>query len=268
MEATTQQMIHGSSTHIFDGIIGRDYDLFKLACPHNDELQHTVAESLRNALLSKEKPAALEIGCGTGESALWVLSYNSHISLVSVDNEPMMIHQAETKLAFFIQQRGLQIRQDDILHFLQKQESETLDAIVSVFTLHNFDHAYRKKVLKEAYRVLKKDGIFINGDKYAHNDPARHKKELMKQLDRFSIFGKIGREDLQKEWTDHYWRDNNTQIIQQEGNALEEMTLIGFKQVEKVYRKHMEAIIIGRKSAPAPTASDRNRNLHFHFFPD
>ncbi|MCK5026765.1 MAG: class I SAM-dependent methyltransferase, partial [Nanoarchaeota archaeon] len=151
----------------FSGKIGEEYELFRLACPHFQELENTLGRIIREQFQDKsfEEIKVLEIGCGSGYTTLIILNSNNRTRIVAVDNESVMIEQAKEILNEFVENNRVELIEGDALEFLKKQDSDSFEVFASGFTLHNFTKNYRGKVIKEIYRVLKPEGIFVNADK-------------------------------------------------------------------------------------------------------
>ncbi len=233
----------------FHGKLGEDYELFKLACPHFDDLQNTVGKTVKDYFKNKKesKIDVLEIGCGPGYTTEIILNSDKRTKVIAIDNESVMIEQAKIVLNNYIKDR-VKLIHADALEFLKKQNANYFDAFTSAFTLHNFHKDYRRKVLEEIYRVLKPEGIFVNGDKYAADDKRKHKAAFEWQMQEFKIqYTKINRLDLIEEWTKHYEEDNKPNLIMKEGEAIQLMKNIGFKDVKIIFRKHTDAVLSAKK---------------------
>jgi len=231
----------------FYGKAGGEYDLFKLACPHYEELHKTLGETLREAFESSDKESiiVLEIGCGTGFTTEIILKSDPRIKVIAVDNEEVMINQAKRLLSDYSSEGRVTFVHEDCLGYLKSLQENSVDAFVSGFTLHNFDQDFRSELIIELFRVLRNGGLFINADKYAQESKKEHQKELDWQLKQFNDkFSEINRADLKEEWTKHYLEDNDNSTIMNESEAIKKMQMAGFVDVRKIYRKHMEAIMV------------------------
>ncbi len=234
----------------FSGKIGEEYELFRLACPHFQELENTLGRIIREQFQDKsfEEIKVLEIGCGSGYTTLIILNSNNRTRIVAVDNESVMIEQAKEVLNEFVENNRVELIEGDALEFLKKQDSDSFEVFASGFTLHNFTKNYRGKVIKEIYRVLKPEGIFVNADKYALDDESKHKQSLNWQLQQFKReYSKINRPDLIKEWISHYLEDNKPEVIMKESESIKSMSKIGFRDIKIVFRKQMEAVLFAEK---------------------
>ncbi len=69
-----------------------------------------------------------------------------------------------------------------------------------------------------------------------------------RQVDQFK---KVAQEHdnpaFEKEWTDHYLRDNEPDLLMKQQEAIDEMKKIGFKDIQIIFREQMEAILVARK---------------------
>jgi tRNA (cmo5U34)-methyltransferase len=234
----------------FHGKAGEEYNLFKLACPHFEELENTLGKIIKEQFQDKNnlEIKVLEIGCGPGYTTLIILDADKRTKIVAVDNGPVMVEQAKTILKDFIDNKRVQLIEDDALEFLNKQNSDSFDVFASGFTLHNLPKDFREKILKEIYRVLKSGGIFVNADKYALDNESEHKKSLNWQLQQFKEkYSQINRPDLIEEWTKHYLQDDKPNVIMKESDSINTMNKFGFKDTKIIFRKQMDAVLFARK---------------------
>lgn len=212
----------------FDTIVGKEYGLFSLACPHFEQLQTLIGNVINGYLKDKSgEIKSLEIGCGDGVTSIIILQSNPNIHLTTIDNEKIMIKKTKNSL--------------------KKQKSNSYDIFASAFTLHNLEQDYRYNVLSEIHRVLKKGALFVNSDKYALDNKKEHLSSLHWQLKKFEKFSELGKDELKKEWTRHYLEDNQEDKIMFEGKSKEIMEQIGFENIEIIFREKMEATLMAVK---------------------
>jgi tRNA (cmo5U34)-methyltransferase len=224
-----------------------DYNLFKLAVPHHDELQETITTALRTYARNhkdQEQLLLLEIGCGTGLTTKRLLASDPRVFVIAVDIDPKMRALATKYLADY----DSRVRfESDVLSALASPTLgvQTIDIVASAYTLHNLEHGVRKSIVSSTSKRIKTGGLYINADKYAHDEPVQHIASLTQQLQAFDVFTRLGRPDLQKYWTTHYLNDEATKITEsQEIQLLEEL---GFHTVTRKYRKGMESTIMAIK---------------------
>ena len=234
----------------FRGKAGEEYALFRLACPHFDELEQTISRAIHENF--KDKPLdeirTLELGCGPGYTTSFILDADRRTKVTAVDNERIMISQAQKNLQEFTEKERVVLVEQDALEFLKWQQSSSFDVFASGFTLHNFLEEFRNEVIREIYRVLKPEGLFINADKYALDNTLTHKETLAWQLGEFSRkYTEIDRPDLADIRIRHYLEDNQDTVIMKEWASLSFMQDIGFRNMEILFRKQMEAVLSAMK---------------------
>lgn len=234
----------------FQGKTGEEYDLSAIAIPHRQEMQELIGSVIHDEFKDKDLKLikVLEIGFGTGFTTKIIAESDIRVKLFAIDNEVRMLKQAESNLAPFIQNGKLELIQEDALSFLETQDLNSYNVFASSETLHNFEHEYRLRVLKEIFRILMSDGIFINADKYALDDESQHKESLNWQLQEFqNKLSPFERNDLIEEWTKHYLEDDEPERIMKESKTINLMKSVGFKDINIIFRKHMEAVLFARK---------------------
>jgi ubiquinone/menaquinone biosynthesis C-methylase UbiE len=228
----------------FSGTVGAEYRIFPEAVPHYFAVERTVASSVKIRRASRF--SALEIGAGTGFTASAFAERFQKAEITTLDSEPVMLRQAKRNLAGY----GGRIRfvNDDALAYLKTLRRGTLDVVFSSATIHNFDSAYRHRVLQNICRVLKPGGVFVNGDKYANDDLEERYRVFNLGVARLiSIFAKKNRnQKLAYDWIVHYGEDEHQGKIMVESLAKEEMARLGFTQIRTVYRKEMDAVICAK----------------------
>jgi ubiquinone/menaquinone biosynthesis C-methylase UbiE len=191
----------------------------------------------------------LELGSGTGITTNSLLNHRPEAQLISVDNAPTMLSQARERLSVAIAEGRLALREIDALGALQSLPSASVDIVASAYTLHNFLFGYRHQVLAEIYRVLTTGGVFVNGDRYALDDPATHLAATQDELrGYFRLFlGEMNRPDLLEQWVVHLFSDESEEHIMRFTPALEEMAALEFTEVTTHYREGVNTLVSGVK---------------------
>lgn len=231
----------------FQGKISADYLLVMQGIPHLADIDREVVEAIR-----RFKPAVsgalnvLEIGCGSGRATAKLLAARPDISLTAVDNEPQLLAQARQSLKSEIAQGRLALVESDAMTWLQSSADTQFDVVASVMALHNFEHGYRSRVLREIHRVLKPEGFFVNGDKYPPDDPAEFYRILPLHLAPFfDVLGPTGRSDFLKEVVLHELADLAPDRIMKADEFLHEVSEIGFGGCKFTGRKNFDAVFCG-----------------------
>lgn len=221
--------------------LAEEYRIMSHAYPNHDEFQNTVAQAVAKHFkdVDQSQIKLLEIGGGTGTTSAFLLKADPRIRLTAVDSSARMLEQAETNLAHYKERVTFVV--SDALDFVRSQPDASFDAFAAVWTLHNFQPDYRQKVFEEIHRILKPNGIFVSGDKYAVADPAEHKQQLETQLQKFRELSTIGSQDIVDGWVQHNIEDEAIKITEQDQKDILEK--LGFSDIEVIYRKNMEAVI-------------------------
>ncbi|MEK6927250.1 MAG: class I SAM-dependent methyltransferase [Nanoarchaeota archaeon] len=185
----------------------------------------------------------LELGCGTGITTEIILNADPRIIVDAVDNENNMIVQIGSKL----RKQNLAGRVN--LFELDAEEAcRTLrakyDAIVTAFMIHNLPRTKRDSLINAVYCALGVDKLFINADKIAQDDPKAHEKSLAWQMEQFKKFDRIGKPELRTYWEQHYLRDNQDDLILKESEFTNRLEVTGFLDVQRVFRRHTEAVYV------------------------
>lgn len=234
---------------LFSGVIGKDYDMLNLICPLATKMSHLVGETLKNYADTKSNElTVVELGGGTGITTLALLNASSNTQILSVDNEPVMQNQAKKTLAKWVNTGQLAFSNHDALTALQNLPNTSVDVIASAYTLHNFEQSYRIKVIHEMFRILKNDGIFINGDRYALDDISVHTRATQNEIaDYFRILIGENKLDLLEHWIIHLFNDESENHIMRESIALEQLRDVGFANVMLSNRTAVNALVTAQK---------------------
>lgn len=237
--------------HLFHGTFADEYHFLKLICPQSLVMSEKVAQSVNAYRLEQREPRALtafEIGTGTGITTQFILDALGEGSLTSVDNAPAMMIQAEAHLQEPLASGRLRLQRDDALHALIALPTESMDLVLSAYTVHNFLEGYRREVIKEIHRVLKPGGWFVNGDRYGVDDPAEHLKTIQDEVRGFFIaFREINRLDLLEQWVIHLLSDESEEHRMRLTAQIDGLQSIGFGPITVSDRHEVNALLIGKK---------------------
>jgi ubiquinone/menaquinone biosynthesis C-methylase UbiE len=234
---------------MFSGVIGQEYQMLKLICPYAAEMSRLVGEQVGKFCRSHpEVVRVVELGGGTGITTLSILSADERLTVLSIDNEPTMQNQAKKSLQRWADCGRLEFSGDDALTALQALPADSIDALATAYTMHNFKNDYRLSVIQEIYRVLKPAGQFINGDRYALDDINAHTRATQQEIaGYFKVLTEINRLDLLEHWIIHLFNDESENHIMRETLAIQQMTAAGFKQIEIRLRLEVNALLTAIK---------------------
>ncbi|MDI6777661.1 MAG: class I SAM-dependent methyltransferase [Patescibacteria group bacterium] len=238
----------------FKGKMSSEYNLIALAAPQYTDCEKEIGEILKKYFHGQRSNRfeILEIGCGSGFTSEIILKADRRIHLTAVDNEPKMIGQAKRKLAKYAKAKRVKIFRADALDFVKRLKSGNFDAFASALTIHNFNFKYRRKFLLEVYRSLKPGGLFINMDRYAHDDPKVFKEWLEWQIGMYKkVFSELGEDELIEQWVKHEAYDSRPDVIMKMKPALSDMKKAGFKNSKFVYRKRTYSVLTASRAGGA-----------------
>lgn len=107
----------------------------------------------------------LEIGCGTGRLTKFMALAFPKAQITCVDLSPFYLKEAQRHLRQFQRIDYVQGRGEELAF-----KSDSFDFVFSSFVFHELPHDVRKKMMLEAYRLLKPSGIFGIVDSIQLND--------------------------------------------------------------------------------------------------
>jgi Methylase involved in ubiquinone/menaquinone biosynthesis len=234
---------------LFAGIIGQEYEILKQICPPATEMSRLVGEEV--AAFCHAHPGMqtlVELGSGTGITTLSILSAHEGVKVLSIDNEPVMQEQAKNNLQDWVLAGRLDFSANDALSALKALPDDSVNIVASAYTLHNFEKGYRQEVIAEIYRVLKPDGRFINGDRYAFDDMVLHTRNTQQEVaGYFKVLTEMGRPDLLEQWILHLFSDESEARIMRESASLAELKDAGFQHVQLKSRLEVNAVMTAVK---------------------
>jgi tRNA (cmo5U34)-methyltransferase len=119
--------------------------------PGYEELQEAVVAATRGIRATR----VLELGTGTGETALRVRALHPEAGWVGIDSSEQMLARARERLS-------------DADLRLQRLEDELpsgpFDLVVSVLAVHHLDAAGKRELFSRVARVVEAGGHFVLGD--------------------------------------------------------------------------------------------------------
>ena len=232
---------------MFSGIIGQEYDMLKQLSPLATEMSRLVGIAV-SAYPATAALNVVELGGGTGITTLSILTAQDAVNVFSIDNEPAMQRQAKTNLQQWVDDGRLVFCDDDALNALNNLADNSVDIVASAYTLHNFIDTYRRDVIGEIFRVLKPGGRFINGDRYALDDMAKHTRLIQQEVSRyFSVLTGAAKLDLLEHWIVHLFSDESENHVMRESTALQQLREAGFYGINLSHRVEVNALVTAIK---------------------
>jgi ubiquinone/menaquinone biosynthesis C-methylase UbiE len=120
--------------------------------------------------------------------------------------------------------------------------------VASAYTLHNFLNDYRELVINEIFRVLKPNGQFINGDRYALDDISEHTRLTQQDASHFfKVLIAANKPDLLEQWILHLFSDESENHIMRESAALAQLQNAGFIDIQLNHRMNVNALVTATK---------------------
>lgn len=233
---------------LFSNIIVQDYDMLKLICPLAVEMNRLVGQQVSIYPDNLETLQIVELGSGTGITTLTLLLARENAHIVSVDNQASMQQVAQKNLQTWVDNHRLQFCHNDALSALQTMADNSIDIIASAYTLHNFFNDYREQVINEIFRVLKPNGRFINGDRYALDDINEHAHLTQQDMRHFfKVLVAEQKFDLLEEWIIHTFSDDTENHIMRETIALTQIKNAGFINIQLSHRLDVNALVTATK---------------------
>jgi ubiquinone/menaquinone biosynthesis C-methylase UbiE len=196
---------------------------------------------------SKHSYKILEIGCGTGITTKIITSCNIHNEYIAIDNSKEFIDFAKNN---FTKNKEINFVIADALDYLNQEETESFDLVISAFTIHNFNSNYRDQLYKEIFRVLKPKSKFLNIDKFVSDIYSEQINGLKYRIGRYiDVLMEEEKPKLLKEWIEHYIDDQHPDKILKFNETIRRIEKIGFKDVKfsEKFELEMLGIIIAEK---------------------
>jgi tRNA (cmo5U34)-methyltransferase len=232
----------------FTGPIGAEYEVLRLLCPNAPVLARMVGERVAQWRRGAGPIAGFEIGCGTGISTLAALSACDDLRLTAVDSAGEMLAQARVNLADYASAGRVKFIEADALASLRDLPDASVDVVISNYAIHNFADDYRNAVVSEIFRALKPGGLFVNGDRYAMDDPAAHLADTQAVVRGwFKIFTEMKRLDLLEDWVMHLLSDESPRRIMYFEPALQQLRAAGFTPVTVEFREGVDTLVTALK---------------------
>lgn len=203
----------------------------------------------------------LEIGCGSGITTAIVLNARKDIRITSIDIDPKMIDVCKRSLK---NNGNLNLIESDALKYVNSQNDNSFDIVVSGFTIHNFKKIYRRKLYQQLHRILKNNGLFLNADKYVSDNLDKQIKALKYRIGTYAdTLIREGQYDFLSYWIRDYIKDIQPEYIMKIREERQLMSEHGFSDVSYIFKSEheMQAIMKAKKVSGRTRTHNSNKNV-------
>jgi tRNA (cmo5U34)-methyltransferase len=216
-----------------------DYDLVKSAYPLLFKLRQRVAAKIRRKFGITKHINILEIGAGAGETTEYILKLKN-VKIIAVENDKTMVRKLKRDFKAQIKAGKFKIVSADIFTYIKKLKKNSFEVVTSSWTIHNFTKGKRQILLRQIYRTLKPNGLFVNMDKYVlDNKRAEEKSMRLKVRD----LNKIANHFIAQEAIRHEEEDRKSVYVMKEQETIKLMKKLSFKQIKILQRIDREAVL-------------------------
>lgn len=226
MESTNEVMIQ------FDQIAKKyDEQRKKLIPCFHDSYQISVA--LANT--TKEAPAILDIGAGTGLFSSLVLEKytNAHLTLIDISEKMLDV----AKVRFQDRPQVTYIVDDYTKH----EFNEKFDIIISALSIHHLPDLEKKNLYSTVFSLLNDNGVFINADQVlGHTD-------YIESLYKDDWKQKVESSGLSQDEIAAAYERTKLDKMSTLDDQLTWLKEIGFSDVDCVYKYYNFVVFTGRK---------------------
>ncbi|KUG04014.1 methyltransferase type 12 [hydrocarbon metagenome] len=193
--------------------------------------------------LPPEQLKIMDLGCGWGQVTEEILKYAPGCSVVMLDYSEEMVVISKQR---FKENPNVQVLQHDLNQGLIDKKQE-YDAVVSCFALHHVEYEKRLGLYSDIRKILKPDGIFINGDLFKCESPSINNWEfgnyIWWMLERVKV-------ELGDEYTFSELKQRQLDNYQAMGDKpgtiwdmYNELRMAGFKYVDCLYKNQNLAVL-------------------------
>ena len=231
---------------MYSSLVAKNYFLIPKVYGNYISFQKKIAHEIGGFSGKREYLNILEIGAGTGITTKIINEARANIHLTSIDIDPKMVKYCK---ATFKYKSTLKFFNSDALKFIKSRDNNEFDIVVSAFTIHNFKLNYRIKLYEEIYKVLKKNGVFLNADKYVSDNPNKRIAALKYRVGKYiDVLFRRGEYDVLQYWINEYIRDLKPEYAMIVAKERRIMIEKGFKNLNYIIKNENKMMAIIRAS--------------------
>lgn len=213
-----------------------DYDrLIRKLIPKYSEMHEKVIGLVK--LPKNKQSKILDLGIGTGQTALGILKKSPKTKIEGIDLSKNMLKQSKNRLKKYL--KRVSFNEGDITYL--KTRKNKYDACIAVLSIHHLNEKQKQVLFNRIYKSLKKGGIFVIGDIIKFDTLAMTKKKE-KEWKKFLIKN-LGEEKGQY-WFDNYLEEDLPSSVQIQLMWLKKA---GFKETKPDWHYMNYAVFHGKK---------------------
>lgn len=246
---------------MYPKIVVDNYQILDKVYGNYISFQKNIAKEIKSLPHRNGYINILEIGCGSGITTKIVLSARKDIKLTSIDIDPKMIGVCKHS---FKKYGNLNLIESDALKYVNSQNDNSFDIVVSGFTIHNFKKVYRCKLYQQLHRILKHNRLFLNADKYVSDNLDKQIKALKYRIGTYvDTLIREGQYDFLSYWIRDYIKDIQPEYIMKIREERQLMRELGFSDVSYIFKSEHEMLAIMKviKVSGRPRTHNSNKNV-------
>ncbi len=215
-----------------------DYDiLIRNLIPEYDNM-HRIVEGAVDFPRS-QSANILDLGIGTGQTALALLEKFPNAHIDGVDISKKMIGQGKERLRNFSNSNRVSFFEQDIKDLDIKK---MYDAVIAVLCIHHLNEKQKQKLFRKIFDSLKVNGVFIIGDiiKFESEKETTEKENQWKEF----LIKNLGEKEGNY-WFENYQEEDLPSSIPEQLRWLKE---VGFTETKLLWQYINYAILFARKT--------------------
>lgn len=202
--------------------------------PNYEEMNKKVIEEVN--LNKWRELEILDLGIGTGQTAIRLLEKFPKSRVTGIDLSPKMLERAKNRLIKFLDR--VKFIEGDITDF---KSSQKYDACVAVLSVHHLNQKEKQQLFSKIFNSLSEKGIFVIGDMII-GDSEKETNQIEGEWEKHLI-RKLGKKEAEN-WMKIYRKEDIPDSI---NNQLQWFRKAGFSEVKCGWNKLNCAVFYGKK---------------------
>ena len=216
----------------------RDYKeygaLIRKLIPKYKEMHELLMDCLNLSKNSKIK--ILDLGVGTGETALRILKKFPNVEIDGIDISKKMIQQAKIRLKKYISR--IKFFEGDMIDF---DFTKKYCSAFGVLSIHHLNNHQKQAFFKKIFNCLEENSVFVIADiiKFDTEKETKQKEQGWKEF----LLKNLGEKEGNF-WFDYYFQEDIPDSVNSQLNWLKEA---GFKEIKCIFEHINYAVFYGKK---------------------